>query len=83
MTLDSITAYCKTLRLPTIALVVEEALGAAQREDVIFRAILGHVFSPKGGHLFSPKGGHLFSPKGGHPFSPKGGHRWRWRKSSI
>jgi len=50
---------------------------------VIFRAILGHGFSPIGGQVFSPIGGHLFSPKGGHPFSPKGGHRWRWRNSST
>jgi len=42
--------------------------------DVIFRAIMGHVLSPKVGQGFSPKVGHLFSPKGGHSLSPKLGH---------
>jgi DNA replication protein DnaC len=43
VTLDSITAYCKTLRLPTIALVVEEALGAAQREDWALETFLNYL----------------------------------------
>ena len=43
-------------------------------QGVIFRAIMGHVLSPKVGQGFSPKVGHLFSPKGGHSLSPKLGH---------
>jgi hypothetical protein len=56
--------------------VSKEILNASERmgdtraaqwvSSVIFRAIMGHVLSPKVGQGFSPKVGHLFSPKGGH-----------------
>ena len=43
MTLDSITTYCKTLRLPTIALMVEDALDTAQREDWALEMFLNYL----------------------------------------
>ena len=55
----------------------ERVCGAIIKDNailVIFRAILGHLFSPIGGQVFSPKRGHLFSPIGGQAFSPKEGH---------
>jgi DNA replication protein DnaC len=41
--LDAITAYCKTLRLPTIAQVAEDALATAQREDWPLETFLQHL----------------------------------------
>jgi hypothetical protein len=49
-------------------------LRAARDTHVIFRTILGHVFSPIEGQGLSPKLVHLFSPKVGHSFSAKVGH---------
>lgn len=43
MALDAITAYCKTLRLPTIAQVAEDALATAQREDWPLETFLQHL----------------------------------------
>ena len=43
-------------------------------EDVTFRTILVHGFSPKMGQWFSPKLVHWFSAIGVHVFSPKLGH---------
>jgi len=41
--LDAIAAYCKALRLPTVAQVVEDALAAAQREDWPLETFLQHL----------------------------------------
>lgn len=43
MALDAITAYCKALRLPTIAQVAEDALATAQREDWSLERFLQHL----------------------------------------
>ena len=43
MALDAITAYCKTLRLPTIAQVAEDAIATAQREDWPLETFLQHL----------------------------------------
>ena len=43
MALDAIAAYCKALRLPTVAQVVEDALAAAQREDWPLETFLQHL----------------------------------------
>ena len=43
MPLDTICAYCKTLRLPTVAQVVEHALVTAQREDWPLETFLQHL----------------------------------------
>jgi len=43
MTLDAISTYCKTLRLPTVAQVVEDALTTAQREDWSLETFLQHL----------------------------------------
>lgn len=43
MALDAITAYCKALRLPTVAQVVEDALVTAQREDWPLETFLQHL----------------------------------------
>jgi len=40
---DAIRAHCKTLRLPTMAQVAEEALVTAQREDWSLEALLQHM----------------------------------------
>jgi DNA replication protein DnaC len=41
--LNAITAYCKALRLPTIAQVAEDALATAQREDWPLETFLQHL----------------------------------------
>jgi DNA replication protein DnaC len=41
--LDTIRAYCKALRLPTVAQVVEDALLAAQHEDWPPETFLQHL----------------------------------------
>jgi DNA replication protein DnaC len=41
--LDTINTYCKALRLPTIALVVDDALSTAQREDWSLETFLLHL----------------------------------------
>ena len=41
---------------------------------VIFRAIMGQVFSPRLGHTFSPKLRPVFSATVGHSLSAKLGH---------
>ena len=43
MPLDAIRTYCKTLRLPTVADVVEDALVTAQREDWALEMFLQHL----------------------------------------
>lgn len=43
MALDTIAVYCKTLRLPTIAQVAEDALATAQREDWPLETFLQHL----------------------------------------
>jgi DNA replication protein DnaC len=43
MPLDAIRTYCKTLRLPTVAHVVEDALVTAQREDWALETFLQHL----------------------------------------
>ena len=43
MALNAITAYCKALRLPTIAQVAEDALATAQREDWPLETFLQHL----------------------------------------
>jgi DNA replication protein DnaC len=43
MPLDAIRTYCRTLRLPTVADVVEEALVTAQREDWALETFLQHL----------------------------------------
>lgn len=43
MALEAINTYCKVLRLPTVAQVVEEALRTAQREDWSLETFLQHL----------------------------------------
>lgn len=43
MALDTITACCKALRLPTIAQVAEDAIATAQREDWPLETFLQHL----------------------------------------
>jgi DNA replication protein DnaC len=43
MPLDAIRTYCRTLRLPTVSDVVEEALTIAQREDWALETFLQHL----------------------------------------
>ena len=43
MPLDTIRAYCKALRLPTVAQVVEDALLTAQHEDWSLETFLQHL----------------------------------------
>ena len=43
MPLDGINTYCKALRLPTIAQVVDDALDTAQREDWSLETFLHHL----------------------------------------
>jgi DNA replication protein DnaC len=43
MPLDAIRTYCRTLRLPTVAHVVEDALVTAQREDWPLEIFLQHL----------------------------------------
>ena len=43
MPLDAIRSYCKTLRLPTVADVVEDTLVTAQREDWALEIFLQHL----------------------------------------
>ena len=43
MPLDAIRTYCRTLRLPTMANVVEDAVAAAQSEDWALEAFLQHL----------------------------------------
>ena len=43
MSLDAIRGYCKALRLPTVAHVVEETLATSQREDWPLEAFLQHL----------------------------------------
>jgi DNA replication protein DnaC len=43
MPLDAIRTYCRTLRLPTVADVVEDALVTAQREDWALEMFLQHL----------------------------------------
>ncbi len=43
MALDTIRAHCKTLRLPTVAQVVQQAIVTAQREDWALEAFLEHL----------------------------------------
>ncbi len=43
MPLDTIRAHCKTLRLPTVAQMVEQVLATAQREDWALEMFLEHL----------------------------------------
>ncbi len=43
-TLETVRFYCKTLRLPTLAQVVEESLSLAQRENWALDTFLLHLF---------------------------------------
>jgi len=43
MSLDAIRGYCKALRLPTVAQVVEETLATSQREDWPLDTFLQHL----------------------------------------
>jgi DNA replication protein DnaC len=43
MVLDAINTYCKTLRLPTVAQIVDDALATARREDWSLEAFLLHL----------------------------------------
>ena len=43
MSLDAIRAYCKALRLPTVAQVVEETLSTSQREEWPLETFLQHL----------------------------------------
>jgi len=43
MSLDAIRGYCKALRLPTVAQVVEETLAISQREEWPLEAFLQHL----------------------------------------
>ena len=43
MTLDAIRAYCRTLRLPTVAAVAAETLATAQREEWPLETFLAHL----------------------------------------
>ena len=43
MALDAINTYCKALRLPTMAQVVDDALVTAQREDWSLETFLHHL----------------------------------------
>jgi DNA replication protein DnaC len=43
MSLDAIRVYCKALRLPTVAQVVEETLVTSQREDWSLETFLQHL----------------------------------------
>jgi len=43
MSLDAIRGYCKALRLPTVAQVVEETLATSQREEWPLEAFLQHL----------------------------------------
>jgi DNA replication protein DnaC len=43
MALDAISTYCKALRLPTVAQIVDDALATARREDWSLEAFLHHL----------------------------------------
>lgn len=43
MSFDTIRAHCKTLRLPTVAQVVDQALVTAQQEDWALETFLEHL----------------------------------------
>ena len=43
MSLDAIRTYCKALRLPTVAQVIEEALATSQREEWPLETFLQHL----------------------------------------